>query len=384
IAVDDRHIEIELKPGVTIRGRLLADDKPIEQAGLEVVAVARNRRGFVAREKTDDQGRYELTGLDENECAVLTAAFNASGKELVATPRVIEKQIPGANVSADLICTSGHVVAGRVTDGENQATADHYVHGSFAGFEQSFAAKTDVEGRYRLRLAPGDYRLLTEDWHALSKQNRSGYVFKRISREVSIATAVPPGEVNFQLEMVEIQSRLVDEQGVGVSGICYWNMRSYSQGGWPYPTNEDGMFWPPPVPYGPRYQIYGAVSRDKSLCRLFVWSGDKQDFPEEIVLAPMAKVIGRLADVDVEGFDAETFMVRAERMDGRFPSRVELPRDLWRLTLQADGAFELSVPTGLGLSLGFRTEPGQPDGAALFSVDDLKPGETRDVGNLHP
>ena len=50
--------------------------------------------------------------------------------------------------------------------------------------------------------------------------------------------------------------------------------------------------------------------------------------------------------------------------------------------LQADGKFELSVPTGVGLSLGFRTEPGQPPGRALFSVDDLKPGETRDLGDV--
>lgn len=383
VAVDDRRAEIKLKPGVTVRGRLQADGKPIEQAGVEVVAVAHNRRGLAGRAKTDDQGRYELTGLDENEYAVLTAAFISSGKELVATPRLIEKQPPGANVSADLVCTAGQVVVGRLTDGEDQPAADHLVHGSLKEFSQSFFAMTDAEGRYRLRFAPGDYLLRTEDWKG---HGFGGHARIRITREVSVSANSLPDEVDFKLEMVEIPSRLVNDHGVGVSGVFYWGLAS--QGGRPFPTTNDGVFWPYPVPSGPPGDmVYCAISRDKSLCRLINWSGVKEDFPEEIVLVPMARVVGRLADVDVEGLDAETFEVRTvplrgQRRAGLVWNHVELPRDLWRLKFQPDGKFELFIPTGARLSLGFRTESGRSGARALFSIDDLKPNEVRDLGDV--
>ncbi|HVW36005.1 MAG TPA: carboxypeptidase-like regulatory domain-containing protein [Pirellulales bacterium] len=398
VSVEDRHVEIKLKPGVTLQGRLLADGKPIEQAGVEVVAIVRGRYEFAARTKTDRHGRYKFTGLGENEYAVLTAAFTVSDKELIATPRLIEQQMPGANASADLVCSSGQVVLGRVTDGKNRPVADYFVDGSLAGFWPSFVAKTDSEGRYRMRLAPGNYQLRTRDWKKVN--DTGGHANMVITRDVSVTANVAPEELDFQLEMVEIQSRLVDEGGRGISGVFYLVLRSTS--GQPFPTDKNGIFWPIPAPFTRKQKVYYAVSRGKTLCRLFACSGAEEDFPEEIVLAPTAKVIGRLANIDVEGFDAWMFTVRAEEWevrppDGRgelFPQYVELPRDFWSLAFRPDGKFELSVPTGVRLSLAFRTEPGasarlrtETDlflSRPLLSVDDLKPGETRDLGDVRP
>jgi hypothetical protein len=195
--------------------------------------------------------------------------------------------------------------------------------------------------------------------------------------------------------MRQFVRRLIDDEGLAVAGSFYFGRH-------PYPTDTGGSFSlvarPPRNAPAARFRALPgflttfccAVNRDKTLARVLTWSGAEADLPEEIIVSPPAKIIGRLVGGDARKLAAEDFFVGLREPGSTFSSQ-HLVRDLWRLTLQEDGAFELTVPIGLPLSLQLGLTAGadpprrrgefdrwQP----LVQLDDLKPGETRDVGDV--
>ncbi|HXT57114.1 MAG TPA: carboxypeptidase-like regulatory domain-containing protein, partial [Pirellulales bacterium] len=394
IAVEEGSFKIELKPAVTIRGSLLADGKPLAQGGVRVLAIDRNRGGLAARANTDDEGRFEFTGLDEIEHVLYTDAFAANGTELIAEPVVVEQHAAGRSASAELVCTAGEVVVGKVADVDDRPVTAFAVsvHGvDVAGAKNAgvgYRVTTDAEGRYRVRVAPGNYGVSVVDWSSGSAQT--------ITHALKVVAGAPPATVDFRARAIrQFVRRLIDDEGRAIAGVFYLGRN-------PRPTDQGGSFSlvarPPRIPPAARFRALPgflttfccAVNRDKTLARVLAWSGAEADLPEEIIVSPPAKIVGRLVGGDARKLAAEDFSVGLREPGSNFAGQ-HLVRDLWQLTLQEDGAFELTVPIGLSLTLQLGLTAGadpprrrgefnrwQP----LVQLDDLKPGETRDVGDV--
>jgi hypothetical protein len=374
VSIGENSIDIELKPAVTIRGRLLADGKPIEQADVQVSAVDRSRGKLAARTKTDDQGRFELTGLDENEYLLQTSAFTKQGKGLIGTPIAVEQRAAGSSGSVDLDCTPGQVVTGTITDNQGRPAAGFGVLvrdiERLKDPKAEMIAAADAEGRYLLRLAPGAYALSARDWNRGKPRNDV--------HGVKILESGPIVALDFRISIVpeKLTGKLVDDHGHPLAGIIYSRSSPVATSG------QDGVFTV--REYGPVKSECCAVNRDKTLFRMFVWSGLKDDFPEQIVLSPAAKVVGRLIGEGVDGLSREDLNVACAIPVDR-PSRGlsihGLNRALWQLKLQADGQFEFTLPVGFDF-LFYGSQASRKFRGTLFKADDLQPGELRDVGEV--
>lgn len=392
VLVDDGQVEIELKPAVTIRGRLLADGKPLEQGGVEVLAIERGAGKTVALATTDDAGRFELTGLDEHEYLIYTQAFIAADQEWIAKPEVIEQHAAGSTVSAALGCIAGQVIAGKVADEDDRPVAECAVSISpvdVAGANNAgagYRATTDAEGRYRIRVIPGNYRLTVDDWSSGRRQT--------VAHDLMLAAGDPPATVDFRARLIRrFRRRLVDDEGNAVAGVFYHGFSAY-------PTDRDGGFSlvarpvskapAPAFGLGPFKTICCVANRDKTLVRLLEWSGAEEDLPEEIVVSPPAKVVGRLIGDNAGELAVENFVINVHRPGAAVFQH--LNRDFWQLALLPDGGFELSVPTGLPISLAIGATTGVADPnrrrgefnrwQRLLQPGDLQPGESRDVGEV--
>jgi RNA polymerase sigma factor (sigma-70 family) len=172
--------ELRLPAGTTAHGRLLAPDgRPATGVRLAVVRLGRTARGsgdgdepppgWPADVTTDAEGRYRLDGLPPGETLWLQVqddryartsfAATAGAAEpppvALAEPRVLTGRVYDRSTERPL-----HGARIAVMAGDSQKVNDHFgqlaADPSAADAPVEFVARTDAEGRFRLRLPPDE------------------------------------------------------------------------------------------------------------------------------------------------------------------------------------------------------------------------------------
>ena len=131
------------RPGAMLRGRAIYEDgKPA--AGVEVTAFSQQG----GKAKSGEDGSYEIKSLSPGSYGV---SGKLEGGQWVAIGlNAVVVQEGAGNKAPDLVLTRGALVSGTVVDDETGAPlADVYVEG----------AVTEKNGRYQVRLAPGEASL---------------------------------------------------------------------------------------------------------------------------------------------------------------------------------------------------------------------------------
>lgn len=132
-----------------LRG-LVLDAELHPAAGAEVEAIALGVRGSA---RTDERGRFEIAGLGRKP--MLLRVRPAQSTTGVLPETTLENVLPGAN-EVQVVLAAAAFVAGRVVDADGRPVAFAGVTAkSSSGAELDFAY-TDEDGRFRLRVAPGE------------------------------------------------------------------------------------------------------------------------------------------------------------------------------------------------------------------------------------
>ncbi len=157
-------MELVARPGVSLRGRVVYDDGK-QAGGVEVFAQmqddpSRPQVSGWSNTFTAPDGTYQLPGLPQGTYNVMVAT---TSKEWVAAAREGQQVFPSeADVALpDFVLARGALVEGRVFD---KSTGDPIAGASVGSYgphrPRSSAAiinaQTDAQGRYRLRVAPGE------------------------------------------------------------------------------------------------------------------------------------------------------------------------------------------------------------------------------------
>lgn len=361
--VDQMAIDIKLAPGASIEGRLLADGKPLEQEGV-VIQASDPLDGFLAGDaRTDAGGRYRIRGLDAKVYVLHLPRGEKLPSELLASPMDVQTQA-GQSETADLVCSPGVVVSGRVTDRSGQGVAQ-LVSAVSASLPRAFLfeASSGADGCYELRLPPGDYRLHTTDW---------GQPTFHVEQELRVETTTGQA-VDFQITpRPTLKSRLVDSQGQPVVGSATvfgnWHM-----------TDDDGVFSIQMVPIGRGGRSASwacwAWSANRQLAAGFYWTGESGDFPAQIVLRRPAKVVGQVTDDDGRQITTDMFVYDSSQA-GK-PVMNQAGADITQPGIDAEGNFEIVLPTGVQLGVSVFSDGYEQ---AILPATELEPGEVRDVG----
>lgn len=164
------NVVISVDRGATISGTVInSAGDPVPWARVRVGRTGRGRWGRTRQASTDDQGEYELSGLDRRQSNII-ALHDTANSEITEVD--LEKQQSIKNMTLALKVDG--VIAGTVVDSEDepiegaQVTAFPQTEGR-SGMRQAFRSMrmrgfarelTDAGGRFELRgLEPGEYQV---------------------------------------------------------------------------------------------------------------------------------------------------------------------------------------------------------------------------------
>jgi len=364
IRAGDEEVEITLEPGGSVAGRLLLDDKPYKQKDIAVVAVGANVRSY---DMTDDQGRFEITGLRKGTYYVLAYHETLAGLGLVSAPRAnVAVEVGAPPTSVNLTLAGGHIVRGRIRDEKTgKPITDNHIWASLKDNERVSMgeADSDDEGRFTLLLPEGDYVLSTLEWRGGSQHS--------VKKHVSVQAEETLGEIVFTITTrSEIWGQLVDGDDRPVEGTVRISGDTVK-------TRKDGTF-SVPAPFGSgRSEMVLAFNREKNLGWAFYWQRSDVGKELKIQLQPVATITGRIVDENgAPVVDVPPIINIHSDKGGTFFSVANAP---WQADVRPDGTFTIS-PIPFGLLLHFSVS--KPGRYAKRSLDDLKPNEVLDLGDV--
>ena len=364
IRAGQEEMRIALEPGASIMGRLVRDGKPYLKKGVFVTAEGTGGRAW---DHTDEEGRFELTGLRSGSFVVYVDNRDLDEKDFVFAPVSDVDAEPGAPAaSVDLELTAGVIMSGRVSDEQSGGpVSDQAIVARLGANNDALVngVSTDADGRYELRIPHGEYVLSTHGW----KLGR----FRQFKKAVHVKRGEDPSPMDMTISARPIvRGRLADAGGSPVEGIVKLGEEAK--------TAPDGSF-EIPEPFGnpAEPQLGFAFDKERTLGKAFYWSFDDVDKELEIVVAPVVQIIGRL--VDEEGHSVSD----AEPRIGIGPNESGMTAYLgsppWKASVKADGRFTIApVPVGLPMSLSLE-KTGFHGGATL---PELMPGEVYDVEDV--
>ena len=162
-----------------IRGRVIAADtgEPIYGATIRVASEETARTGFTRAERTDDRGRYEITGLAAGRYVLLAyppgdrAMYLQTERQVSGAPAVLDLEYGRILTDVDFALPRAGAISGQVVDAYGRPLAGMSVRvlaRTFAGLLSrpplpSTLSLSDDYGRYRAwGLPPGGYYVLVE------------------------------------------------------------------------------------------------------------------------------------------------------------------------------------------------------------------------------
>lgn len=170
--------ESKKQPTGSVSGRVMLGDKPVPRAMVMLTPSDRGpgpQRTLPARVTTDEEGRYQLTGVPAGSYTIapFTPAFVLPAETSYAQPGKSVTLSEGEEVEGmDFSLTRGGVITGRVTDAEGRPIIEQHVNiirldergQRLPTSYSTFGFSTDDRGVYRLYgLAPGRYKVSVGD-----------------------------------------------------------------------------------------------------------------------------------------------------------------------------------------------------------------------------
>ena len=379
---------ITLKAGGIIRGQLTLYGKPYRKAGIIVSA---QTTGNVTKGSaiTDESGQFEIIGLSTSlkHTLALSDEF-LEGTGLVSIPaEYVEASAAGESV-VELELQKGLPVTIQITDKETgKGIGSHYV--SIELFDPNYRqagkpwnvrvadGRTNDLGQCVINLTPNHYRLRTRSWKDGNNEN--------IEQDFRITD--DPNALNLTVGVMlqpKVYGRLVDSNSVPIRGHVWFARRRT----W---TDEYGEF-EVDEPRGKATDVHTcyAFNPDKTLGRGFFWQRGPDVNDLEIMLKPLAGIVGRLVDESGEGVAS----VRPEILIVPPKGRGSIERlGIWNTRMEDDGRFCIEgIPTGLKMRIksasiykGTRSVPiGKlQDGMwKNIEIELLQPGEVRNLGEV--
>ena len=370
--------------------------------------------GREIRVKTDEDGRYTLTGLPKGAGSQIMAVPNDDQPYLM---RVFDVPNPtGMNpIDLDLELNKGVWITGNLTNnstGKNleikdeayvyyfpylsnpfaQATPE-YDRQNFDGYQQRY--KVAADGSYRLVGLPGKAIVGAmvgrepypqgQGFDNIKGADKRGWFptfrvgigpgnkWPTIMREVDIAETVDSVELDFQLDAgKEIAIEMTDPDGEALKGV---QVNGLGQGKW-WPTISTSSF--DAVAFKPgekRTMLFHHPERKLGKVER-VTAGDDADQKLSVQLQPLVTIRGRLVDKDDQPVSGAR--IRIEPL----PNEEFSPNLKKNVSTDADGRFEHSKVLP-GSKYAVMAEHGMMGFSAVASNLAIEPGETIDLGTVN-
>jgi RNA polymerase sigma factor (sigma-70 family) len=360
-------VEVRLSPGARIEGRLTHDGKPMELAGVIVQAKCENGGG---RARTDEGGRFRMSGLRDGTYTVFIDPSSLNGKDYACLPQKGVQAKAGETprvVVFDL--REGVPVEGRLLREETgEPLLDEPISACWDDDIVVGWSRTNQDGVYTLELLPGEY--------TLRKIGFWNGEYVTVTEDIVVEEGKPLRVKDLQVPVKRmVRGRLVDKVGKSVKGQVFWMGRAED-------TSDKGEFSLPEPFRAPTGEdeasILLAFDEKTETGVAMLWRSWDIIRDLEIVMVPTAMVSGRL--IDPQGGTLTDVVTRLSvPSEGSDPIRGPFPSWPWKADVKPDGRFSVSrVPTGFPLELYVDT----PGSYARLTLDNLGPGENRDVGDV--
>jgi hypothetical protein len=204
--------EITLAPEARIAGRVVTKLPGVSVAGRTVSLRAAPGSGVVAdpyKVTTDAEGRFEFGGLVAGTCNLYLIDHEPDGPcTYVVAEDAVTK--PGEATAVTIELIEGRLVEGQVTDPEGRPIEGALVHAPLLSRtgDAILGFRTKADGRYRLRLPPGNVNLYVSD-------PSKGYARTNKSRaRLTVEGTGPLAGPQLSVQLTRgVQLRLVDEAG---------------------------------------------------------------------------------------------------------------------------------------------------------------------------
>jgi len=373
-----KDILITLKPGGAVKGQLVRGGKPYQKAGIIVEAYTTGSR-IRGRALTDENGQFEILGLVTTQKFTLTV-----NNEFFTETGLICKPTENISLRADsepivkLELQKGLPVTIKIVD---KATGKGISNlpVSIALYDPNYrqlekpvnirvaSGSTNVAGEYEVYMTPNYYRLRTRSWADVREKDFEQH-FKITDEQSSfnLTVAVIPKP--------KVRGRLVNSDGEPTRGYVWFGDRRAI-------TDEHGEF-EDDEPQGKATGIYACYAFDieKQVGRAFFWqkSDDANDL--EIVLEPLAGIVGRLIDRNGEAVMSIIPEISIVNPHGKAYRDRSWIRDT---TVEDDGSFSIErIPVGLEMVI----KTAICSNLKIVQIGSLEEGKIRTlkIGRLQP
>ncbi len=382
IAAGTDDVDIQLKDGpATLRAQITRDGNPLARAGLWVAATGDHRQETA---QTDAAGRVEFTGLEPGEWALSPPYFpNYSGPLFVSITGTILQ--PGDERAYSLKIGSIPVHGIEVDDDTHLPARGAITVGTTVGENYLGELKPDASGHFDCLLPPGTYHLSWIVWDN--------------GQEQSVTQDFTPSPDNPNLTLTvhshdwpSLRGQLVDDAGNPVAGRIDLGGNNSATAG------PDGRFTIGVSPYSHGQETtLEAIDISRRLHGFALVNPSKTESREiRMVLKPMATIIGQAVDRAGHPLRGAQVEVWNQQADG-----VESNGFNFNATVNPDGTFRIGpITLGHHLSIHLRDQDDwasvpipsitpKPGGRTRlgeelydFADDGLKPGETRNLGQI--
>lgn len=356
---------ITLDTGRSLTGTVrFPDGKPAPNVEVRALSFPISGRRPDAGSRTDAQGRYRLLGLGTGQYKVCLS----SEKLLAAVPPHPETfTIPSEarTIRKDFTLSPPAHVVGRVTDLQGDPIA-----GIFVGDETAHSI-TDKDGRYGLRIAPGEASISVESRVQETVQARQ-------DRSTTLNFSIP------RSDYAMAHGQVVDSNNQPVSGVSVQIDSEHMHGS--IVTDKEGKFiWRTPESKNTPLSVFVTRGTEGAFAR--IPPGDETPVRLQLSEKAVGHITGQVTDaagnpitnvlIEVAADDTGTPGNPPVDAEGRFriPMRENTP---YSLMLSAPGygryrlphSFDMDKPTTEALSEWTRH---------LYQV---RPGESKDLGRI--
>lgn len=357
-------LKIVLEQGGFINGQLVLNGSNYKKKGIIVVALGPGG-GWAG---TDEKGRFEIIGLAPGTYTV--SVNNDSMAELGLVCKAISSydvKIGTAGPDVRLELQKGLPVTVKVTDkNTGEPVEKARVRAALRDNEDITIASgnTDTDGKCAISLTAGEYTLFAQGWeNGQFRQFSKDFVVDPNGQDLSIQIAITPRPF--------IYGWLLDANEQPIRGTVMWGYGEAVE------TDEAGEF-AMLEPWGEPGEIHigYAFDNDKKLGRAFFWKKSDEPNELEIILEPLATIVGRIVDQD--GNSVTDVRLKLDIIMGGGLSR-GTSGNLWKTTIESDGRFKFEgVPVGLPM----RVSADKPRYQGWVELPQLKPGEVLDAGDV--
>ncbi|MCP4609487.1 MAG: sigma-70 family RNA polymerase sigma factor [Planctomycetes bacterium] len=366
---------ITLKPGGAIKGQLVRDGKSYEKAGIVVEA---NTSGSPIRGRglTDENGQFEILGLVKTQKFTLTV-----NNEFFTEIGLICRPVENIDLSTDvnpvvkLDLQKGIPVTIKVVDKVTGRSLDN-LPVTIALYDPNYrqlekpvnirvtSGKTNDAGKYMANLTPNYYLVRIRNWLDVPDENFKQYfriTDEQSSFDLTVAVISKP----------KIRGRLVNSSGKPIRGFVWLGaVRTI--------TDEHGDF-EADEPEGNTEDIracYASDIENKLGCVFFRHKGDDAN-ELEIVLEPLAGVVGRLVDQNGEAVTSIIPGISIVNPNGKtYGVRSST-------TIEDDGSFRIErIPVGMEMVI----ETALCSNSTVVNIGSLEEGRIKalEIGQLQP